>query len=212
MNYISLLTFPGRTGTVIYLKNYLSTMFQISDILADKDEVAMILNIHLTLPDKADSTENISENTHDMIVSEELSGVSKPHIEIIIEKLAKILDSQGVSCFQCPKAKYKLSPLSIACKEADYIRAREGHALKYLELSVQQVRNQFEIEYDSSTEDFLESVYLAGADLSGSEIEHHAKYIEKSHQILKLLDNAIDLMRIKHKHGEAYFYFMGIHF
>ncbi len=74
-----------------------------------------------------------------------------------------------------------------------------------LELSVQQVRNQFEIEYDSSIEDFLESVYLAGADLSGSEIEHHAKCIEKSHQMLKLLDNAIDLMRIKHKHGEAYY-------
>ncbi len=136
MDYISLLTFPGRTGTVIYLKSYLSTMFQISDVLVDKDEIAMILNIHLTLPDKADSTEDISENTQDIIVSEELSNVSKPHIEIIIEKLAKILDSQGVSCFQCPKAKYKLSPLLSACKEADYIRAREGHSLKYLELSI----------------------------------------------------------------------------
>ena len=41
-----------------------------------------------------------------------------------------------------------------------------------LELSVQQVRNRFEIEYDSSIEDFLDSVYLAGADLSGSDIEH----------------------------------------
>ncbi len=77
-----------------------------------------------------------------------------------------------------------------------------------LELSVQQVRNQFEIEYDNSIEDFLESVYLAGADLSGSEIEHHAKCIEKSHQMLKLLDNAIDLMRIKHKHGEAYYWLL----
>lgn len=46
-----------------------------------------------------------------------------------------------------------------------------------LELSVQQVRNRFEIEYGNSIEDFLESVYLAGADLSGSDIEHHAKCI-----------------------------------
>ena len=35
-----------------------------------------------------------------------------------------------------------------------------------LELSVQQVRSKFQIEYGSSIEDFLESIYLAGADLS----------------------------------------------
>ena len=46
-----------------------------------------------------------------------------------------------------------------------------------LELSVQQVRSKFQIEYGSSIEDFLESIYLAGADLSGSEIEHHARCI-----------------------------------
>ena len=34
-----------------------------------------------------------------------------------------------------------------------------------LELSVQQVRSRFEIEYGSSIEDFLESVYVAGIDL-----------------------------------------------
>ena len=43
-----------------------------------------------------------------------------------------------------------------------------------LELSVQQVRNRFEIEYGSTIEDFLESVYLAGVDFAGSDIEHHA--------------------------------------
>ena len=43
-----------------------------------------------------------------------------------------------------------------------------------LELSVQHVRTKFEIEYGTSIEDFLDSVYLAGADLAGSDIEHHA--------------------------------------
>ena len=42
-----------------------------------------------------------------------------------------------------------------------------------LELSVQHVRTKFEIEYGTSIEDFLDSVYLAGADLAGSDIEHH---------------------------------------
>ena len=44
-----------------------------------------------------------------------------------------------------------------------------------LEISVQHVRAKFEIEYGTSIEEFLDSVYLAGADLNGSNIEHHAK-------------------------------------
>ena len=43
-----------------------------------------------------------------------------------------------------------------------------------LEVSVRQVRNRFRIDYGKTIEDFLESVYLAGADLSGTELEHQA--------------------------------------
>lgn len=49
-----------------------------------------------------------------------------------------------------------------------------------LEVSVRQVRNRFRIDYGKTIEDFLESVYLAGADLSGTELEHQAKCIEQS--------------------------------
>ena len=62
--------------------------------------------------------------------------------------------------------------------------------------------------YTSSIEDFLDSVYLAGADLAGSDIEHHAKCIERSHKMLKLLDSAIELLRTKHKNGEAYYWLL----
>ena len=68
-----------------------------------------------------------------------------------------------------------------------------------LELSVQQMRNQFHVEYGTSVEEFLESIYLAGADLSGTELEHHAKCIERSHKMLKLLDSAVELLRTRHK-------------
>ena len=74
-----------------------------------------------------------------------------------------------------------------------------------LEISVQHVRAKFEIEYGTSIEDFLDSVYLAGADLNGSDIEHHAKCIERSHKMLKLLDSAIELLRNRHQNGEAYY-------
>lgn len=77
-----------------------------------------------------------------------------------------------------------------------------------LELSVQQVRNRFEIEYGSTIEDFLDSIYLAGADLSGSSMEQHARCIEQSHRMLKLLDTAVDLLRNKHKNGETYYWLL----
>ena len=77
-----------------------------------------------------------------------------------------------------------------------------------LELSVQQLKNQFRIEYGSSIEDFLESVYLAGADLSGTQIEDHARCIERSNKMLTLVANAVDLLRTRHKNGEAYYWLL----
>jgi hypothetical protein len=75
-----------------------------------------------------------------------------------------------------------------------------------LELSVQQARRQFQAEYGSSIEDFLKAVSLGGADLSGSDIERHAKNIERSNKMLKLVDSAVDLIRDKHKDGEALYW------
>lgn len=59
-----------------------------------------------------------------------------------------------------------------------------------LEVSVRQVKNQFRIDYDCSIEDFLDSIYMAGADLGGTIIEDHAKCIERSYKMLTLLENA----------------------
>lgn len=68
-----------------------------------------------------------------------------------------------------------------------------------MELSVQQLKTQFKVEYGSSIEEFLESVYLAGADLSGTQIEDHARCIERSNKMLTLVTNAVDLLRTRHK-------------
>ena len=56
-----------------------------------------------------------------------------------------------------------------------------------LELAVQQVRNSFEIEFGSSIEEFLDSIYLAGADIGGTKLENYAKSIERSNKMLNLL-------------------------
>jgi hypothetical protein len=77
-----------------------------------------------------------------------------------------------------------------------------------LELSVQQVQNDFQLEYGSSVEEFLESIYLAGADLTGSDIESRARSIERSNKMLKLMQSSAELLRNKHKNGECYYWIL----
>ena len=77
-----------------------------------------------------------------------------------------------------------------------------------MELSVQQLKKEFEFEYGSNIDDFLESVYVAGADLSGTQIESHARCIERSNQMLKLINSAVELLRTRHKSGETYYWLL----
>lgn len=105
LEFVSLVTFPGTYGTAIYLQKYLSTMFQISDVLIDKDEVAMALEIPLSLSE--DCGDSVSENEN---------SVSESHIETVLENVSKILSAQGFPCFSCSKIEYKLLPLSTDCR------------------------------------------------------------------------------------------------
>ncbi len=130
LDYISLMSFPGRHGSVIYLKNYLSTMFEISDVMVDKEEVAMTLNIRLELPAEGCVDQEEPTMEHEVIVSDELSSVSKSHIEIIMQKMAQILMAQGISCFGCSLSHYKLYPLSGDCREELLPRAHEQTVLR----------------------------------------------------------------------------------
>ena len=69
-----------------------------------------------------------------------------------------------------------------------------------LELSVQQVKRRFQME--------VGSIYLAGVDFSDNGIEEQARSIEKSYQMLKLLETSVNIMRNKHKHGEMYYWLL----
>ena len=108
LEYIDLLTFPGRHGTAIYLRDYLSTMFQISDVLVDKDEVAMSFNIQMSIPEK--ELDTISCVPNGKII------VSKPNREFLAQKVLELLALQGVHCAKCRKSDYMLYPLSDDCK------------------------------------------------------------------------------------------------
>ena len=77
-----------------------------------------------------------------------------------------------------------------------------------MELSVQQVKISFEKEFGQSIDDFLDSIYSAGADLSGTEIEQHARCIQRSNQMIKLVDGALDILRYKHRNGEELYWIL----
>ena len=64
-------------------------MFEISDVMVDKEEVAMTLNIRLELPAEGCVDQEEPTMEHEVIVSDELSSVSKSHIEIIMQKMAQ---------------------------------------------------------------------------------------------------------------------------
>lgn len=77
-----------------------------------------------------------------------------------------------------------------------------------LELAVQQVRNSFKIEFESSIEEFLDSIYLAGSDIGGIKPENYTKSIERSNKMLNLLNSAVNILRSKHKRGEQYYWIL----
>ena len=102
--HISMLTFPGRHGTAIYLQNYLSTMFRISDVQVDKDEVAMSLCIKVSAPNGKNQPVCCGSNREII--------VSKTHRRIMAQKALQLLAAQGFGCAGCPRMTYKLYPLS----------------------------------------------------------------------------------------------------
>lgn len=115
--YLELLSFPGRSGSVIYLKDYLSTMFQISDVLIDKEEVALRLNI--VLHHTADKHEDSAyPSKYRITVPNGLSSVSKSVMEILLGKVAELLAAQGLPCLSCSESTLKLYPLSDDCVDA----------------------------------------------------------------------------------------------
>ena len=88
------------------MQNYLSTMFQISDVMVDKEEVAMALNLCIRVQDCAQDMAQ-PDCASDCSIS-----VSKSHTEILIAEVLKLLKTQGVCCTTCPRFQHRLYPLS----------------------------------------------------------------------------------------------------
>ena len=111
LNLLTLVPFAGSSGSIIYLKNYLSTMFSISDVMIDKEEVALALSLPVHLPDDETAVPepSISEQ---IVIPDDENTIPKPYIKFVIGKVADLLQTQGLPSCQCKQAQYQLSNLS----------------------------------------------------------------------------------------------------
>ena len=83
----------------LYLRGYLSTMFSISDVMVDKEEVSLTFQLPVTLDDEASrclseadigkSLADILPETEQIYVSDNTDSVPETHILKIIQKSAK---------------------------------------------------------------------------------------------------------------------------
>ena len=103
-DYLTLIPCTGRRGTVIYLNHYLSTMFEISDVMIDKEEVAMTLHVNVKVSEEPAG--GVSEEQ--IRVSDLIPSVPKSHTLQIVRKAAQTLAVFGLTCCECPHALYKL--------------------------------------------------------------------------------------------------------
>lgn len=76
-----------------------------------------------------------------------------------------------------------------------------------VELSEQQLRKRFEMQYGTSVDELLETIHLSGVKLDAN-LENHANHLERSNKILKIFDSAIELLRTKHKFGDNYYWIL----
>lgn len=71
-----------------------------------------------------------------------------------------------------------------------------------LEVSVFQANVNFQAEFGNTIEEFLELSYEAGLDLPGSDVAARIRSMNKSRNMLRIIDSAVSLLREKYRNGE----------
>lgn len=69
---ITLISYSGKHGSMVYLRNYLSVMFNISDVMIDKEEVAMKMQLPIHIPEDTLPVKNNSECVSESITDEQI--------------------------------------------------------------------------------------------------------------------------------------------
>lgn len=73
--YITLISFTGKHGSVIYLNNYLSVMFNISDVMIDKEEIAMKMQLPIHVPEEITIEDSASVSVSETVTDSQITVV-----------------------------------------------------------------------------------------------------------------------------------------
>lgn len=103
--YITAFSFPGRCGTVIYLRHYVSALFQRPDPIPSQTAVARRLRI-CAKRDTVSPRHVPSQNAcSPFCVSHKELSVSKSQIGAVMQEIAETLSLRGFSCLGCPNSR-----------------------------------------------------------------------------------------------------------
>lgn len=77
-----------------------------------------------------------------------------------------------------------------------------------MQMRLNQVEHQFRLEYGTDVDGFLDKIYQAGMNIDTdlANLKPRIEIINRSNQFLKLIDEAVDLMKQYHPHGEKYYW------
>ena len=103
LGYLSIFPSPHHKDMVLYLQNYPSAAFQISDILVDKDELPLSLHLSLFEKDDVTATPDYTSNPSESIFVQ--------HVDAAAAKVLRLLALQGIACGKCSQCSYQLSRL-----------------------------------------------------------------------------------------------------
>lgn len=74
-----------------------------------------------------------------------------------------------------------------------------------LEVEAFQTSMNFQKEYGTTLEEFLDLTYKAGMDISKSDVASRIESMNKSRNMLRIIDTAVEFLRNKHHNGEVYY-------
>ena len=75
-----------------------------------------------------------------------------------------------------------------------------------LEVETFQTSINFQKEYGTTLEEFLDMIYKAGMEIPESDVASRIESMNKSGNMLEMIDRALELLRIKHQNGELLVY------
>lgn len=76
----------------------------------------------------------------------------------------------------------------------------------HIEVSSEDLQTEVRTEYGHALDDCLEILQAVGATVQGAKLEGYALALERSRKMLQIIDNAVSIMRRRHKHGELYYW------